>query len=117
MLTKELTNSAGSIATQNEGGEHGHVGMVIDKAEYITFSKNGARFVVPTNPGPYPTTLDADKVIHERQNAEHKAECIEYETYLGIKNYICRMIVKSLDQEWLAEVKSETMGFNHLSLS
>ena len=27
------------------------------------------------------------------------------------------MIVKSLDQEWLAEVKSETMGLNHLVLS
>ena len=25
------------------------------------------------------------------------------------------MIVKSVDHEWLAEVKSETMGFNHLS--
>jgi hypothetical protein len=25
------------------------------------------------------------------------------------------MIVKSLDHAWLAEVESETMGFNHLS--
>jgi len=25
------------------------------------------------------------------------------------------MIVKSIDHEWLGEVKSETMGFNHLS--
>jgi len=62
--------------------------MVIDKAEYITFSRTGARFVVPTNPGSYPTTVDADKVIRERQIAEHKAECIEYETYLGVENYI-----------------------------
>jgi hypothetical protein len=36
LLTKELTNAAGSIATENGGGEHGHVGMVIDEAEYIT---------------------------------------------------------------------------------
>ncbi len=51
----------------------------------------------------------------ERQIAEHKAECIEYETYLGVENYLRRMIVKSIDHEWLAEVESETMGFNHLS--
>jgi hypothetical protein len=25
------------------------------------------------------------------------------------------MIVKSIDHEWLAEIESETMGFNHLS--
>jgi hypothetical protein len=43
-------------------------------------------------------------------------ECIEYETYLGVENYLRRMIVKLIDHEWLAEVESETMGFNHLSL-
>ena len=48
-LTKELTNAAGSVATQNGGGEHGHVGMVVDEAEYVTFSHGNARFVVPTN--------------------------------------------------------------------
>jgi hypothetical protein len=65
LLTKELTNAAGSIATQNGGREHGHVGMVVNKAEYVTFSKNGTKFLVPTNPGPYPITLDPDKVIRE----------------------------------------------------
>ncbi len=65
--------------------------MVINNAEYVTFSKNGTRFLVPMNPGPYPTTVDPDKVIHEQQIAEHKAECIEYETYLGVENYLCRI--------------------------
>jgi hypothetical protein len=115
LLTKELTNAAGSVATQNGGREHGHVGMVVNEAEYITFSKNGTNFLVPTNPGPYPTGVDPDKVIREQQIAEHKAECIEYETYLGVENYLCRMIVKSINHEWLAKIKSETMGFNHLS--
>ncbi len=58
------------------------------------------------NPGPYPTTVDPDKVIQERQIAEHKAECIEYKTYLGVENYLHRMIVKSIDHKWLAETKS-----------
>ena len=69
LLAKELTNAAGSIATQNGGGEHGHVGMVIDEAEYITFSRSGARFVVPTNPGPYPASVDTDKVMSTRTNS------------------------------------------------
>ncbi len=115
LLVKELTNAAGSIATQNVGGEHGHVGMIIDEAEYITFSNGGARFIVPTNPGPYPASVDMDKVIRECQHVEHKVECIKYETYLGIKNYLCRMIVKTIDHKWLAKVESEMMGFNHLS--
>ena len=85
LLMKELINAAGSVAIRNGGGEHGHVGMVINEAEYITFSNGGARFLVPTNPGPYPTTVDSDKVKRERQLAEHKAEGIEYETTLASK--------------------------------
>jgi hypothetical protein len=115
LLMKELTNAAGSVATLNGGGEHGHVGMVIDEAEYVLFSNGGSKFVVPTNPGPYPANVDTDKVIRERQIAEHKAECNEYETYLGVENFLRRMIIKAIDHEWLAEVESETMGFNHLS--
>ncbi len=33
-------------------------------------------------------TVDTDKIIRERQLAEHKAECNEYETYLGVENYL-----------------------------
>ena len=71
--------------------------------------------MAPTNPGPYPASVDQDKVICKRQIAEHKAEIVEYKTYLGVENYLRRMIVKSLDHEWLVEVESKTMGFNHLS--
>ena len=45
LLIKELTNATGSVATRSEGGEHGHVGMVIDEAEYVTFLNSGAKFV------------------------------------------------------------------------
>jgi hypothetical protein len=63
-LTKECINAAASVTTTNGGGRHGHVGMIIDEAEYITFSHNGERFAVPTNPGPFPTTVDEnDEVV------------------------------------------------------
>ena len=92
LLAKELTNAAGRIATQNGGKEHGHVGMVVKEAKYITFSRNGDRFLAPMNPGPYPVSIDQDKVICERQITEHKAEIVEYKTYLRVENYLCRMI-------------------------
>jgi hypothetical protein len=99
LLTKELINAAGSVASQNGGEEYGHVGMVIKEAEYITFSRAGTMFLIPTNPGLYPATVNKDKLVHECQIVEHKVECIEYETYLGVENYLCRMIVKLINHE------------------
>ena len=46
LLTKELTNAAGSVATQNGGGEHGHVGMVIDEADFVTQRTGGTGVVL-----------------------------------------------------------------------
>ena len=88
---------------------------LLKRAKYITFSRNGDRFLVPMNPRPYPTSANANAVIRERQIAEHKAETVEYKTYLGVENYLCRMIAKSINHAWLAKVESKTMGFNYLS--
>jgi hypothetical protein len=63
----------GSIATSLGGGEHGHVGIIIESTEYITFSKGAATFNAPSNPGPYPKSPDADAASREQQIAEHKA--------------------------------------------
>ena len=112
-LTEECINAASSISTTNGGGQHGHVGMIIPDAEYILFSRNAKSFVEPTNPGPYPANVDQDPVIRERQVAEHKAEQAEFETYQGVKNFLLKAIVKSVDPEWIAELKSDRMGFNH----
>ena len=115
-LTKELTNAAGSVATQNGGGEHGHVGMVVDEAEYVTFSQGNAKIIIPSNPGAYPTTVDTTNAfICECQIAKHKAEIVEYEAYLGVKNWLRRMIVKRIDHKWLAKLESEAMGYYHLA--
>jgi hypothetical protein len=98
-LTKECINIAASISTTNGGGQHGQVGMIIDEAEYIFFLHNAERIVTPTNPGPYPTTVDQNAAIRERQVAEHKAEQAEFETYLGVENFLRKAIIKVVDPE------------------
>ena len=73
-LTRGLTRALATIPTTNGGGKHGMIGMIIADAEYVTFSHGYAQFLAPTNPGPYPTTVDDDVKISECQVAEHKAE-------------------------------------------
>ena len=92
-LIRELSEMLASVPTTNGGGSHGHIGMIIDDTEYHAFSTGNVTFVVPTNPGPYPVTVDPDAAIRERQVAEHKAEKDEFETYLGVLNAARKHIV------------------------
>ena len=82
-----------SVATELGGGEHGHA----------------------ANPKAYPANPNPDTAKREQQVAEHKAKIAEYETHLGVESWTRRKIVNAIDHEWLAELESETMGFNHRS--
>ena len=64
-LESKLSELAASFPIMNGGGSHGHVGMIMDDANYCTFSTGGVPFITPTNPGPYPMVVDLDAVVHE----------------------------------------------------
>lgn len=114
LLVEECTTAASSVLTRNGGGEHGHVGIILEEAEYIAMSNGGAKYVTPTNPGAYPATVDEnDAIARERQIAEHKMSAAEYETHLAVESFMRERIVECIDPEWLAQLKSTTMGFNH----
>ena len=114
-LKMELSEGLASIPTHNGGGHHGHIGLIIRTAEYTTFSTNNAPYDILNNPGPYPTTVDPDIVVREREIAEHKAEIKEYEVQLGVTSWARKAIVGAIDEEWLSEIRNEHVGFNHIS--
>ena len=114
-LKLELSEGLASIPTTNGGGQHGHIGLIIPSTEYVLFSHGAAPYDLLTNPGPFPTTVDPDAVVRERQIAEHKAEIREYELYLGVSSWARKAIVGAIDEEWLSEIRSPHVGFNHLS--
>eukprot|EP00804_Cyclotella_cryptica_P003440 CCRYP_002085-RA/>CCRYP_002085-RA protein AED:0.42 eAED:0.41 QI:0/0/0/1/0/0/2/0/285 len=104
-LMREITEMLASIPTTNGGGSHGHISMIIDDAECRTFSTGNQPFIIPMNPGPYPTRVDPDPATRERQVAEHKAEEEEFESYLGVLNAARQHAIRS-----------PTLGFAHLTL-
>lgn len=112
-LRQELAAMAATIPTSNGGGLHGHVGMLIDEIEYITFSKDGTPFVAPDNPGIYPTNVSQDTVIRTQQLSEHKVKVHEFDQYLGVKQALTTHILKAIDPEWLEALRSPILGFTH----
>ena len=105
-LKEELTTMLATVPMTNGGGQHGHVGLIIPDAQYITFSHN---------PGPYPADVDPDPVICERQVAKHKAEYKEFEACLGCEHATHQKIIGAVDPEWLEALCDPILGFVHVS--
>jgi len=70
-LKKELIAIAASIPTTLGGGNHGHAGLIVDATKYLMMA--GIAFVIPPNPGIYPTGLAANAVAGTRARFHMKS--------------------------------------------
>ena len=85
-LKRELAKITSSVATDLGGGKHGHVGIIIERDEYIKFSKGGAEFNIPAHPGHFPDTVSSVAATRDKQIAKHNAKIAEYEVCAGVVN-------------------------------
>ncbi len=72
-LEKEIISILANIPTTLGGGNHGHVGVIMDPTDYSTMT-GGIDFVNPANPGIYPAglALNAAAGTRAREEAIHK---------------------------------------------
>ena len=97
-LTTQLTAAILTISTTNGGGTLGHIGIVVPESRYVALSR-GTKLNRPIHPGAYPATASDDKKLCEKEVAEHKAETIEFETYMACEAWALQAIVKAIDEE------------------
>ena len=96
-LTTQLTAALVTISTGNRGGKLGHISIVVPESQYVLLSK-GPKLAQPTHPEAYPQSASDNKKIREQEVTEHKAEVIDFETYMACKAWACQAIVKAVDE-------------------
>ncbi len=109
-LTTQLTTALVTISTSNRGGQLGHIGIVVPETRYVVLSK-GQKLNRPIHPGAYPAFASDDKKICKKEVAEHKAEIIEFETYMACKAWACQVIANAVDEEWVSEKHNKDIGY------
>ena len=111
-LEKEIISILANIPTTLGGGNHGHVGVIMDPTDYSTMT-GGIDFVNPANPGIYPTglTLNAAAGTRAREEAIHKELIAQFETLEGVKLGTKDLILEAVDNEYLSEIEHDTLGF------
>ena len=111
-LEREIVAILANIPTTLGGGNHGHVGVIMDPTEYNTMT-GGIDFVNPANPGIYPAGLAANAAAgtRAREEAIHKELIAQFETFEGVKLGTKDLILEAVDHEYLSEIEHDTLGF------
>ena len=111
-LEKEIISTLANIPTTLGGGNHGHVGVIMDPTDYNTMT-GGTAFVNPVNPGIYPAGLavNAAAGTRARAEAEHKELINQFETFEGVRLGTKDLILEAVDNEYLSEIEHDTLGY------
>jgi hypothetical protein len=111
-LEKEIIAILANIPTTMGGGNHGHVGVIMDPTDYNTLTA-GIDFVNPVDPGIYPAGLAVNGAAgtRAREEAIHKELITQFETFEGVKLGTKDLILEAVDNEYLSEIKHDTLGF------
>jgi hypothetical protein len=112
LLEKELIAIAATIPSTLGGGNHGHAGLIVEPAKYLTMT-GGTAFIQPGNPGIYPAGLAANAAAgtRAREEAEHKELIAQYEIHKGVEQALKDIIIQAVDEDYLLEIEDETLGF------
>ena len=97
-LKRELMKIAASVPTNLGGGKHGHAGLIIPRAKYITVSDGGVEFTVPHHLGHYPLNASDDPKVRARQEGEHKGKVKEHDICAGVMQVMKDLIIEAVDE-------------------
>ena len=84
LFRKEVYANLCSVPSQLEGGDHGHLGMVMPNVEYILMSTGGAAYAPPAGAPPVPAYVGpAAHVAVQQGTYERKMQ--EFDDYQALR--------------------------------
>jgi hypothetical protein len=108
-MQKETYANLGSVSTTLGGGVHGHIGMVMPNAEYITISTGGAPYIAPDAPLTPVYGGTAAQIANQQQ--AYSEERKEYTKYSDLSDQIKKMLLAAVPHQFLRPLNLPTLGF------
>ena len=109
ILREELYANACAIPSTLGGGAHGHLGMIMPNAQYITLSAGGAAYVDPVPPVE-PVYGGAAAVIALQNNRFNTQEKI-YLEYRDLSGQFKAQLIQAVPMAYIRALKHPQLGF------
>lgn len=111
-----LCQNASAIPTSLGGGNHGHLALTLNNAEYQF--RTGNAFVAPVNPGDFapPIPLGFNQQMAQQHLEQWRQQHRQYHTYNNCHKALKIQLAAAIEAEYLAAIKNDLIGFEGVSL-
>ena len=113
-LREELYRNALSAKSPFGGGNHGHLGAVMDGLTY-TIESGGSTWTVPTTGGMFPTfPTNADDATKKRRIAEFVRDETGIKTNKCVVNLLRNQLLEAIDEEFYMELYNDVFRYDRI---
>ena len=106
ILKNELKANASSVQSNLGGGSHGHLGLVLTRAEYALIAI--APYINPPHPGQLNIAPGTANHEAERLTREHRELVREWRETVDIEKALIKQIVKAIEPNYLKALRNTT---------
>ena len=113
-IKDELTANATSVSSNLGGGANGHLGLVLNDAEYATIS--GTPYVRPVHPGPLPA-LTGPQYARQEAREDHKEAIRRFRESENVDKALKKQLAEAIPAFYLKRFRNPTTNTFTVSLS
>jgi len=112
LLKAELFSNAMTITSIREGGDHGHLSLLMSPADYLAIA--GAAFEAPVNPGASPDhAANATSAQITETNRQFLSDQVEYLQYRNVERELKRLLIGAVSDTYIAKLRHSMFGYSN----
>ena len=104
VVEDELKANAQSVYSPLGGGQHGHLGLVIDPFQYTTASM--VPFIVPPAPGAFNILANESPHVAQARLAQYNTNMRTFREVMGVKKALIQQLVQAIDAAYLKPLRN-----------
>jgi hypothetical protein len=121
-LRQDLQYNAASVPSTLGGGAHGYLGLILDANAYDAVVGNDATgntqpFIAPTFPGARAIVNSTDAATRAAQLRQFNYDSYYWREHYNVQQALRNLLIKAVDDVYLAPLKNEFMGYTNVSVN
>lgn len=113
LLQRQLFTNARSVPSARGGGNHGHLAIVLNPADYV--ARVGVPFVIPVHPGPAPEAAAGTAAVIAVALRNYNDALSDVTLYNSLSSALTAQILTAVNASFLSALEDPDFGFGDVT--